>query len=259
MSFVPGTRFYRQKTKYTKPAARLFPTTTFFISIFDKEDRFFDKEDRNPVSVNQLDSKLLKTLPAGFKHSARNRPISRLWFLPASFYEPEPYCIKGGRERFVWEIDKLSWLSPPSNCMVTVVQGTCIPHWYVNRYVHTYTCIDIIIYIYVYIYIYMCVYIYMCICLYAYIYTIYIYVYVYVYVYMCIYICMCKRYFFTFVCVYDSPRSCEPRCQSSLNFTKTPFIPTDSRERAAEMGCSEPIANSVCAPLHHQPSVCESI
>ena len=28
MSFVPGTRFYRQKTKYTKPAAKPVPTTS---------------------------------------------------------------------------------------------------------------------------------------------------------------------------------------------------------------------------------------
>jgi len=28
MSFVPGSHFYRQKTKYTKPAAKLVPTTT---------------------------------------------------------------------------------------------------------------------------------------------------------------------------------------------------------------------------------------
>jgi len=30
MSFLPGTHFYRQKTKYTKPAAKPVPTTTFW-------------------------------------------------------------------------------------------------------------------------------------------------------------------------------------------------------------------------------------
>jgi len=35
-----------------KPAPILDKKYIFFSPIFDKEDRFFDKEDRNPVSIN---------------------------------------------------------------------------------------------------------------------------------------------------------------------------------------------------------------
>ena len=36
MSFVPGTHFYRQKTKYTKPAAQLVLTTTLQVHLRDE-------------------------------------------------------------------------------------------------------------------------------------------------------------------------------------------------------------------------------
>jgi len=74
MSFVPGTHFYRQQTKYTKPAAKPVPATTKIKNLCKKE-----KEKKGKQAEKNRKHPLSPVIRLGLQHQRkkeRNGTIS---------------------------------------------------------------------------------------------------------------------------------------------------------------------------------------